>query len=30
VVGVTVEVRKRVLPGCDEVSARLTRTAPAA
>lgn len=29
-VGVTVEVRKRVLPGCDEVSARLTRTAPAA
>lgn len=25
VAGVTVEVRKRVLPGCDEVSARLTR-----
>lgn len=24
-VGLTVEVRKRVLPGCDEVSARLTR-----
>lgn len=26
--GVTVEVRKRVLPGCNEVSARLTRAAP--
>lgn len=29
-VGVTVEVRKRVLPGCDEVSVRLTRMAPVA
>ena len=26
-IGVTVEVRKRVLPGCNEVSARLTRMA---
>jgi dihydroneopterin aldolase len=29
VVSVSVEVRKRVLPGCDEVSVKLTRTAAA-
>ncbi len=29
-VAITVEVRKRVLPGCDEVSAKLTRMAPEA
>lgn len=29
-VAITVEVRKRVLPGCDEVSAKLTRMASGA
>jgi dihydroneopterin aldolase len=30
ITGVSVEVRKRVLPGCDEVSVKLTRTAAVA